>query len=50
MNKLVDVVVAQDSLSSKLSQQLLYDYASSAIVTSISPTVLNVLGRLILTS
>ena len=46
MNKLVEVVVTEGGLTSKLAQQLLYDYTNSAIVTNVNPSVLSVLGKL----
>lgn len=46
MNKLVDVVVTEGALTSKLAQQFSYDYTNSAIVTSVNPSVLSVIGWL----
>jgi len=43
-NKLVDVVVTQNSYRSTISQQLFLDALNTPIINSISPTYLSVLG------
>lgn len=48
MNKLVDVVVTELSNVSTVSQQFLYDYDSTPVVDSISPSVLSVMGGQVL--
>lgn len=42
---MVDVYVDEDGLSSKLGQQLLYDYGNTTVVSNVSLSSLSVIGK-----
>jgi len=44
-NKQVDVIVKQGSSNSTSPQQFTYDFTNTIVISSISPSVLSVLGK-----
>lgn len=45
-DKLVDIIVRQNSATSSITQQFQYDAVNTPIITSITPNTLSVLGNI----